>query len=411
MRLKSPLRLIVAIIILLMLMYTGFRGAVSIITGQPISFGFSSTKVRDDQLLDFVVAGTDLDGYRTDLILLCRYNVSSNTITALQIPRDTKIETDRYDKKINSSYSTPEKEQTLCKEIEKLTGIMPEHYVVINFTAFRSLIDAIGGVEVEVPFRMYYTDPIQDLTIDLYPGRQVLNGRQSEMFMRFRYNNDGSGYPNGDIDRIAAQKKFYQAALDKLLSGKTVLKIPKILSIVSKNVRTDFTGEDVMKYIGKIPSFKMENINIITLPGEGAYDTNGVSYFFHNEEETKLLIDEYFKPMEKKSAVTEKISSKNKYVKIKIVDATGIDAETADVLKAVSEMLKDYKFNVVSTEKADRIQDKSELINHNDKNAAQVVGDVYGKVEIADAVEIYVKKEGEKTVPDVTLIIGADFAF
>lgn len=411
MRLKSPLRLIVAIIILLMLMYTGFRGAVSIITGQPISFGFSSTKVRDDQLLDFVVAGTDLDGYRTDLILLCRYNVSSNTITALQIPRDTKIETDRYDKKINSSYSTPEKEQTLCKEIEKLTGIMPEHYVVINFTAFRSLIDAIGGVEVEVPFRMYYTDPVQDLTIDLYPGKQVLNGRQSEMFMRFRYNNDGSGYPNGDIDRIAAQKKFYQAALDKLLSGKTVLKIPKILSIVSKNVRTDFTGEDVMKYISKIPSFKMENINIITLPGEGAYDTNGVSYFFHNEEETKLLIDEYFKPMEKKSAVTEKISSKNKYVKIKIVDATGIDTETADVLKAVSEMLKEYKFNVVSTEKTDRIQDKSELINHNDKNAAQVVGDVYGKVDIADAVEIYVKKEGEKTVPDVTLIIGADFAF
>ena len=411
MRVKSPLRLAVAILILLMLIYVGLKGAISIITGTPMTLGFSGSTTRADKIQDIVVAGTDEEGYRTDLILLLRYNMSTNCVNVLQIPRDTRIEnTSRHDNKINSAYSMPEKEQALSDEIELITGIRPEKYVIVSFRAFRELIDAIGGVEVNVPMRMYYTDPIQNLTIDLYPGKQVLNGRQSEMFMRFRYNNDGTGYPNGDIDRIQAQKKFYEAALDKVLSGSTILKVPKIMGIINKNVRTDFTGEDIMKYIGKIPSFKMENIKIFTLPGEGAYGDDGVSYFFHDQKETELLMKEYFFSMEKVRAVTDKISSKNKYVKVKIVDATGIDKETADVIKVVSEMLTEYKFKVVSTEKTDRIQDKSKLINHNSKNAAEVVKAVYGGVGVADNIETFIKKDGEK-VPDVTLVIGSDFLF
>ncbi len=411
MRLKSPLRLAVAICILFMLIYVGLSGAISIITGTPMSMSFwRSDKVENDKIQDILVAGTDLEGYRTDLILLCRYNMTDNSVTALQIPRDTKInETTRNDKKINSSYSTPEKEQTLFDEIEMLTGIRPERYVIVSFKAFRQLIDAIGGVEVDVPMRMLYNDPVQNLTIDLYPGKQVLNGRQSEMFMRFRYNDDGTGYPNGDIDRIAAQKKFYESALEKLLSGGTILKAPKILGIIKDNVKTDFTGEDIMKYIGKIPSFKTENIKILTLPGEGGYE-GVVSYFFHDEAETKLLLDEYFFSMEKKSKVKGDISSKNKYVKVKIIDATGIDTSSADVVKVVSDMLAEYKFKVVSTEKTDRIQDKSKLINHNSKNAAELIKAVYNGIEVKEGIETFVKQEGEK-VPDVTLVVGSDFMF
>lgn len=411
MRVKSPLRLTVAIIILLMLIYVGLAGAISVITGNPVQLGFwSGEKVRKDKIQDIVVAGTDEDGIRTDLILLCRYNMSDNSVTALQIPRDTRVESDtRTDKKINSAYSTAKKEETLFDEIEGITGIRPEKYVIVSFRAFRQLIDAIGGVEVNVPMRMYYTDPIQNLTIDLYPGQQVLSGRQSEMFMRFRYNNDGTGYPNGDIDRIAAQKKFYEAALKKLLSGSSILKAPKILGIVTDNVKTDFTGEDVMKYISKIPSFKMDKIKILALPGEGAYGDDGVSYFFHNEKETELLIEEYFLSMEKVSAATDKISPKNKYVKVKIVDATGIDVNKADVIKVVSDMLSEYKFKVVSSEKTDRIQDHTKIINHNNKNAAELVKAVYGGVQVSGPVETYVKKPGEKTEPDVTLVIGSDF--
>ena len=409
MKVKSPLRLTVAILILLMLVYTGIAGAISIITGKPMQFGFwSKGNARAEKIQDFVVAGTDEDGIRTDLILFCRYNLTDNAITALQIPRDTLVETNRYDKKINSAYGTAEKEQRLFDEIEQVVGIRPQKYVVVSFKAFRELIDAIGGVEVDVPIRMYYTDPVQNLTIDLYPGLQVLNGRRSEMFMRFRHNNDGTGYPNGDIDRIAAQKGFYQAAMNKLLSGSTILKVPKIMGIISNNVRTDFTGEEIMRYISKIPSFSMEKVKILTLPGEGGYGENGVSYFFHDKKETELLVKENFKTMEKLSGATKTISPKNKYVKVKIVDATGIQAEEADVIKVVSDMLGEYKFKVISTEKTDRIQDKSKLINHNNKNAAELLKAVYSGIEVQDGIELFVADEGEKE-PDVTLVVGADF--
>ena len=410
MRVKSPLRLAVAILILLMLIYAGVAGAVSIITGKPVQFGFWSRGggKSAEEIQDFVVAGTDEDGIRTDLILLCRYNLNDNSITALQIHRDTKVETDRYDKKINSAYGTAGKEVQLADEIEQITGIRPEKHVIISFKAFRELIDAIGGVEVEVPMRMYYTDPFQNLTIDLYPGVQVLDGRRAEMFMRFRHNNDGSGYPNGDIDRVAAQKKFYEAAMDKLLSGGTILKAPKILSIISKNVKTDFTGEEILKYISKIPSFSMEKVKILTLPGEGGYGENGVSYFFYDEKETELLVKENF--LSKKKATEEKkiASAKNKFVKVKLIDATGIPTEEADILKVTSDMLSEYQFKIISTEKTDRIQDSSKLINHNSKNAAELVQQVYSGIKIQDGIELYVKKDGEK-VPDVTLVIGADF--
>lgn len=411
MRVKSPLRLIVAILILLMLIYVGLAGAVSIIRGEPIKFGFRSNIISSaDEVQDFVVAGIDEEGYRTDLILFCRYNLNDNSINVLQIPRDTKVENDRSDKKINSAYGSPGKLQAMYDEIESVIGIRPEKYVIVSFKAFRELIDAIGGVEVNVPMRMYYTDPSQDLTIDLYPGTQLLDGRHSEMFMRFRYNNNGTGYPNGDIDRIAAQKSFYQAAMDKLISGSTIFKAPKILSIIADNVKTDFTSEEIIKYIGRIPKFSMEKVNILTLPGTGGYAENGVSYFFHDKEATKTLMEEYFTVKKTEHADGYQGSLKNRFIKVRVIDATGIKNEKVDVLKAVADTLGDYGFNVVSTEKADRMSDTSRLINHNGKMGATEVQKLYNSVEIATKVEEFAKTEDGKTA-DVTLKIGSDFAF
>ncbi len=412
MRVKSPLRLTVAIIILILFIYLGVCGAVSIIKGAPMTLApWSGSKLKAEEVQDILIAGTDVDGYRTDLILLCRYDANENRVSVLQIPRDTKVETDtRHDKKINSAYSTEGKEKTLCDEVAAITGIKPDKYVIVSLNAFREIIDVLGGVEVNVPMRMYYTDPEQNLTIDLYPGVQTLSGAQAEMFMRFRKNNDGTSYPMGDLDRVAAQKTFYESALDRLISGKTILKIPKILGIITENIKTDFSGNDIIKYVSKIPSFKMENVNIQSLPGEAGYGEDGVSYFFHSPKETELLMDELFFSKENSTTVQEELSPKNKYVKVKIIDATGIKVEQADVLKVVSDKLKDYKFNVVSFEKVDRIKDHSKLINHNGKNAAELVKAAYPNVNTEELIEEFVK-EGDEEVPDVTLVIGADFLF
>lgn len=410
MRVKSPLRLIIAIIVLLTLIYIGFQGVVSVITGQPLKFGFSSWMARGKQVQDFVVAGVDDEGYRTDLILFCRYNMADNSINVLQIPRDTKVENDRHDKKINSAYGCPEKEQALFDEIESVIGIRPEKSVIVSFKAFREIIDAIGGVEIDVPIRMYYHDPFQNLTIDLYPGMQLLDGRRAEMFMRFRQNDDGTGYPNGDIDRVAAQKGFYQAAADKLLSGGTILKAPKIIGVIADNVKTDFTVGEMANYIGRLPKFSMEKVRIHTLPGEGGYDSNGVSYFFHNEEATKALIKEHFTPQEGMVEDDKKGSFKNRFIKVRIIDATGIDPASADILTVVKDSLTDYGFTVVATERTDRIAETSVLLNHNKKRAGVEVQKIYDGVPVMESIEEYIPDDGEKTA-DVTIKMGTDFSF
>ena len=410
MRVKSPFRLFVAILVLLIVLYVGFQGAVSLITGQPMKFGFSSWTSHGEQVQDFVVAGVDEEGYRTDLILFCRYNMADDSINVLQIPRDTRIENERNDKKINSAYGSPEKEQTLFDEIESVIGIRPEKSVIVSFKAFREIIDAIGGVEIDVPIRMYYHDPFQNLNIDLYPGVQLLDGKRAEMFMRFRQNDDGSGYPNGDIDRIAAQKVFYQAAFSKLLSGSTILKAPKIIGVLTQNIKTDFTVGEMANYMGRLPRFSMDKVKIHTLPGEGGYDNNGVSYFFHDKEATMTLIKEHFTPQEGMVESEIKGSLKNRFIKVRIIDATGLDPETADIMAVVKKTLTDCGFNVVATERSDRISDTSVIISHNKKRAAVDVQKVYQSVPVRDSIEEHLTDdEGKKA--DVTIKMGTDFVF
>lgn len=410
MKLKSPIRLVVAVLVMLILVYIGYVGAMSIISGEPLKFGFSSSLSDSEQVEDFVVAGVDKDGTRTDLILFCRYNRGDNSLNVIQIPRDTKVENKRKDKKINSAYGSSEDHKALFDEIEKVIGIRPEKSVIVSFKAFRELIDIIGGVEVNVPIRMLYNDPYQDLKIDLLPGPQLLDGRKAEMFMRFRQNSDGSGYANGDIDRIAAQRKFYEAVAKKLLSGSVILKIPKILGIISDNVETDFSLREIVDYAGDIPKLSSEKIKVHTLPGEGGYDDDGTSYFFCDKEKTKELVNEHFKVEKADVETGYKGAFKNRFISVKIVDATGVSSDNMDMLKTASEIVESYGFKVVALETAKKVSDKSVLTNHNNKRAAVELQKAFKTVEIAETVEKYIPEEGEKEA-DVTLKMGIDFNF
>ena len=405
MKIKSPVRFIVSIIVLLFIIYIGFTAAVSLAGNKKVNFAFWSKEknIKSQAVENFVVAGVDEEGLRTDLILLCQYNDITKKINVLQIPRDTKVDTKRSDKKINSAYGTKERETALFRDIKNITGIEPDKYVIISFKAFRELVDAIGGVEVEVPFRMYYHDPVQSLTIDLLPGKQLLDGSHAEMFMRFRQNDDGSGYKNGDIDRIAAQKKFYGLVADKLLNVKNVFKTHKMMQIFKENVKMNFNGEEILSYLGKIPSLNKENINIVSLPGEGKY-IGKVSYFVADEKKTKELMNEYFSA--DKDLVNYKLvnPTKNSFIKVEVVNASSIDKDMVNVAEVVSKNLENHGFNVVSSYNSDRIKDKSELVDHNAKYASDEIKKIYSSLPVKN-------DENDKAEVDVTLYIGNDFTF
>lgn len=405
MKIKSPVRFIVSIIVLLFIIYIGFTAAVSLAGNKKVNFAFWSKEknIKSQAVENFVVAGVDEEGLRTDLILLCQYNDITKKINVLQIPRDTKVDTKRSDKKINSAYGTKERETALFRDIKNITGIEPDKYVIISFKAFRELVDAIGGVEVEVPFRMYYHDPVQSLTIDLLPGKQLLDGKHAEMYMRFRMNDDGSGYKNGDIDRIAAQKKFYGLVADKLLNVKNVFKTHKMMQIFKENVKMNFSGEEILSYLGKIPSLNKENINIVSLPGEGKY-IGKVSYFVADEKKTKELMNEYFSA--DKDLVNYKLvnPAKNSFIKVEVVNASSIDKDMVNVAEVVSKNLENHGFNVVSSYNSDRIKDKSELVDHNAKYASDEIKKIYSSLPVKN-------DENDKAEVDVTVYIGNDFTF
>lgn len=405
MRIKSPLRFALTIVALIFIIYIGFISAASLSGNRDVKFAFWSKgeTVETKAIQNFIVAGVDEDGQRTDVILFCQYNEITKKLNMLQIPRDTKVETERYDKKINSAYGSKDGIEALSKEVGSITGIEPDKYLVVSFKAFRELIDAIGGVDVNVPFRMYYHDPVQNLTIDLLPGEQHLNGKQAEMYMRFRQNDDGTGYKNGDIDRIAAQKEFYSIVADKLLTVKNVFKTHKLLKIFNDNVKMNFTGDDILSYIGEISSFKKENIGIHTLPGEGKY-VGAVSYFVYDEEKTKQIIEENFSLDTQKELYKTVNPSKNRFIKVEVVNSSSISPEIANVTEIVKKKLENHGFKVVSAYNSEKIRDKSEIIDHNSKNGSAEILKIYSDVGVFN-------DENPDSEADVTIYIGNDFTF
>ena len=122
-------------------------------------------------------------------------------------------------------------------------GFRPDKYVIVNFDGIAAIVDAIGGVDYDVPFDMKYDDPSQNLHIDLKKGQQHLDGKQTVGFLRWRHNNDYTvQYTNGDEGRVENQQKFLKALAGQVLQIKNVTKIRSIAEAVFKNVKTDFSA-------------------------------------------------------------------------------------------------------------------------------------------------------------------------
>ncbi|MCI5892368.1 MAG: LCP family protein [Clostridiales bacterium] len=284
MKRKSPLNRIISIVLLIVFVVVGFNIGKSI-------FG-DNAKSRLTDVTNILVAGVDIDGYRTDLILFVQVNNIDKKVSVLQIPRDTKVDNKRRDKKINSAYFSGI--DTLNNEVESVIGMRADFFATITFDAFKEIVDTLGGVTIDVPIDMNYHDPIQGLTIELEAGRQKLDGEHAMMFMRFRKNDDGTGYAMGDIDRNAAQKQFYSAVMKKALSPVGIIKAPWLYSTIMENTTTDLNNAEVRKLMFEVFSIGKDNIGIYQLPGESKY-INNISYFVHDKKETKKLMDENFR--------------------------------------------------------------------------------------------------------------------
>ncbi len=257
---------------------------------------------RKDDFFTMVVACTDEDKTRTDAMIVAAFDVKNQKINMVSVPRDTYSKVNRNLKKINSAYAVG-KETQLIKELNMLLGIPIDRYAIFDFDGVAQMVKAIGGVEYEVPFRMKYDDPSQDLHIDLKAGTQKLDGEKAVQFLRWRENNPGvkGGYPDGDLGRIKAQQDFLMTLAKKMLVPTNILKVPEIAAALLNNTKTDFTkGELVWLGLAAV-RLNSENISMQTLPGysKTIYEPGvglNQSYFFPDKGEILTLVNEKLNP-------------------------------------------------------------------------------------------------------------------
>ncbi len=247
---------------------------------------------RRENFFTVLVVGIDAASNSTDTIMLAAFDIENKKMNIMSIPRDTITNTARKVKKINAAYVSHQKDITaLMDEVESVTGVYPDKYALVTVDSFAEIIDEIGGVEFDVPFNMIYSDPTQDLEINIKKGYQTLYGHDAMGLMRYR-----KTYAEGDIGRIKMQQAFVNAVMDKMMQPSTIPKIPEIAEIILDNVETDLTlGNEI--WIGKelVTLNREEDIFMTTLPGAaGSYDS--LSYYFPNEEEVLSIVNEKFNP-------------------------------------------------------------------------------------------------------------------
>ena len=222
---------------------------------------------------------------RSDTLMIATLDPDKNQAALLSVPRDTrvKIKGHGFDK-INAAYAYGGRKLTQ-ETIESLLNTHIDHYIKINVHGFTKIIDALGGIDIDVEKRMYYEDPWDDnggLVIDLQPGLQHLNGKTAIQYVRYR---DGEG----DIGRINRQQKFMKAFLAQAISPSILPKLPDILSNISSAIQTNMPLSEMIALVSNLPTIQQNGLSSSMVPGQPAY-IEDISYWIPDIAKTRNLI-------------------------------------------------------------------------------------------------------------------------
>ena len=250
----------------------------------------SNGRERKQYCYTILLSGIDNDAGGSDTNILMRFDAVNKTIDLVSLPRDTLM---RNGHKLNYSYAKGGT-QMLRDEIAALLGIPVDFSVSVDLKGFIELVDQIGGVDFDVPINMDYDDPYQDLHIHFQKGMQHLDGQQAMEVVRFRHNNDGTGYGTEDIGRIGTQQAFLKAVAQKLLKAENV---PAMAEVFLKYVKTDLTlgnlvwlGNEALNMGG------MDAVSFHTLPGDGTGFYKGASVYVLDADAMLELVNSALNP-------------------------------------------------------------------------------------------------------------------
>ncbi|SFW35144.1 LCP family protein [Selenomonas ruminantium] len=227
----------------------------------------------------------DDDVGRSDTLMIASIDPKTNQASLLSVPRDTrvKIKGHGFDK-VNAAYAYG-KEKLSQDTVENLLGVNIDHYIIINTKSFKKIIDAIGGIDIDVPKRMHYEDPWDDdggLIIDFQPGMQHMDGAKAVTYVRYRDE-------EGDLGRIRRQQDFMRACMDKIVSPAIIPKLPSVIKEVMDSIQTDLTFRQLLEFAGTLKQSKENGLKTDMVPGRPLY-IDGISYWIPNLNKLRMTV-------------------------------------------------------------------------------------------------------------------------
>ncbi len=218
---------------------------------------------------------------RSDTLMVASIDPKSDHVSLLSIPRDTRVKISRHGfDKINAAYAYGG-EKLSRSTVENFLGIDIDHYVIVDTNSFSRLIDAMGGIDIDVEKRMKYEDPWDDnggLVIDLKPGRQHMDGATAITYVRYRDE-------EGDAGRVRRQQKFMKACADKLSDPSIVMQLPEMIKEARQALKTDLSVGDMISIAATLKNAdeSVDGIKTGIVPGRWLY-IDDVSYLVPNIE-------------------------------------------------------------------------------------------------------------------------------
>ncbi len=241
--------------------------------------------------MDILLLGIDAAGNvrRSDTIMVAHIDPKNKQVNVLSIPRDTLVVIPgvRLDK-INHAYAFGGPELA-CATTSNFLGVKIDKYIKINIDGLEKVIDSLGGITVDVDKRMYYVDYAGGLYIDLYPGKQKLNGKQAIGYLRYRHDNAG------DLGRIKRQQQFLQEVAKEMAKNRNVFQTSRIIMDLLGCVETNIPSSQIFAISSIVrQAYEFGNVNMQSLTGTGI-TIDGIYYLQPDMEHTKILVETLLK--------------------------------------------------------------------------------------------------------------------
>ncbi len=336
----------------------------------------------------------------SDTMLLVRLVPKTRDINILSIPRDTQVVLpDSGIDKINDANVQGGAELAKKTVSHLLSDIPIDYYVRFDTEGFIHFVDALGGVEVNIPKPMHYVDETQHLTINFQAGQQKLNGQHLQEYVRFRHDN------LGDIGRVQRQQEVLKAIFQTFLQPSTLKRMPQLIEAIKDNVDTDLSVGAMLGIAQFLSSSDRRPPNLVMLPGRFSRPNEyPLSYWIENPEATAKILTRYFdvSTVHTTDERSDSVSMRHR-LRVAVLNATDKEGEGTKALAVLRK--QGFRQTYITNHEIDSatipLSETQIIAQQGNKEAAQMVKSALG------VGQVQVVSTGDLE-SDITVVVGND---